>query len=53
MKLSKKQIQTALEINDAIDKAKLELGKMFNEKTAASITFHMIYPKGRDIPPRL
>lgn len=45
--LTKKQIQAALDINDAIDKTKVELGRDFNRKTAASITFHLIYPKGR------
>ena len=47
MKLTKSQIERALLINDAIDKAKNELGRDFSNKTAASITFHLIYPKGR------
>lgn len=51
MNLTKKQIERAVEINDATDKAKLELGKLFNDKTAASITFHLIYPKGRGLSP--
>lgn len=50
MKLSKKQIVRAVEITDAIDKAKEELKKQFDEKTASSITYHLIYPKGR--PPQ-
>lgn len=47
MTFAKKQIELAVKVSDAVDKAKIELGKLFNEKTAASITYHMIYPKGR------
>jgi hypothetical protein len=47
MKLSKKQIERAVEVNDAIDKGRKELKGRFDEKTAATITYHLIYPKGR------
>lgn len=49
MKFTKKQIEVSIEIVEAIDKAKNELGREFNEKTAASITYHIIYPNGREV----